>query len=146
MVDSELFKFVEQCLREYDENQATLEQRRWDRQNLPLFADPSSDRVQGGDVSEPVFSQLLRIEDIDEEIRKLESRVIPIQRGLEIIEKKRPHLLPILDRYFQKKPWKEIRADMNCSRKVVDSLKAQMIGLFARLLSYSWRWSKGNDF
>ncbi len=139
MMSPELYKFVEQCLREYHENIELLDQRRWDRDHLPMFADGGGERVSGGDHPDPVFMQLSQLEDLDEEIVRLESRVAPIERGLRVIERKRPQLLPLLGRYFDRRQWKDIGAEIACSRSNLDRLRNQLIGIFGRLLLNSWR-------
>ena len=60
--------FLERCLYEYHENTLLLENKRWERDHLPLFSNPGGERVDGGDISDPVAVQYLRLETLEDEI------------------------------------------------------------------------------
>ncbi len=137
-MDLELFRYTEQCLREYHENLALVKQRRCERNNLPMFSDPSPYRVQGGGISEPVAIQCLRLEDLDAEIARLDGRTAPITLGLETVGQKTIYR-PLLARYFEGKGWKEVASELKCSRSRVEKIRLEFVRIFAKLLLNSWR-------
>lgn len=137
-MDQSLFSYVERCLTEYPENLAVLAERRAERDRLPLFSDPGSERVQGGEVPDPVGIQYLRLEELDREIELLEGRTAPITNGLSIIGD-RPLYRALLSRYFDGRGWKEVSGQLRCSRSKVYKLRVNMVRIFGKLMVNSWR-------
>lgn len=141
-MDQPLFDYVELCLTEYHENLAILRERRAERERLPLFSDPSGERVQGGETPDPVGIQFLKLEKLDRDISVLEGRTAPITHGLAVIGQ-RPQYAPILSRYFEGRGWKEIGAQLKCSRSKVYKLRLNLVRIFGKLMVNSWRAERG---
>lgn len=137
--------FLERCLYEYRENVLLLENKRWERSHLPLFSNPGTERVDGGNVSDPVATQYLRLETLDEEIARCEMKVVPMERAIKVIEMRGGTMYDFLKlKYFNRKSWKEVRASLGVSRNTIQRLKSEMISIVGRFMLRVWI-SNGKD-
>ena len=83
MKESDKFRFAEKCLYEYKRNLACLEVLRDDLRVAQAGLDVKAQNYQytfnfGGEVSDPVSARLIKIEQLEERISKLERLTKPI--------------------------------------------------------------------
>ena len=83
MNKSDKFRFAEKCLYEYKRNLACLEVLRDDLRVAQAGLDVRAQNYQytfnlGGEVSDPVSARLIKIEQLEERISKLERLTKPI--------------------------------------------------------------------
>ena len=131
--------FLERCLYEYHENTLLLENKRWERKHLPLFSNPGGERVDGGDISDPVAVQYLRLETLEDEIARCEMRVVPMERAIRAIELRGGAMREFLQmKYFNKKSWKECRTILGVSRDSLQRMKREMLSIVGHFMYRAW--------
>ncbi len=102
------YKFTEKCLYEFVTNCAKLEKLQYDFELLKLSGDVQAQKYEQsfshGSVSDPVFARLVKLENAEREIKKLERLVNPVKNLVSYFEyypsRKNFILLKILELYY----------------------------------------------
>lgn len=135
-----IFQYVESCLYNYRENRERLDLKRLELRNIPLLRSTTDyqERVNAGImISEPVAVIMLRIESIEEDIRRLEKKTEPVTRLIFTLREQRSPLVDLLDyRYFQQLPWDRCLELLHVSRGTFKSWRVRLIEKAARMLGF----------
>ncbi|MEA4876817.1 MAG: hypothetical protein VB083_02805 [Aminobacterium sp.] len=135
-----IFQYVESCLYNYRENRERLDLKRLELRNIPLLRSTTDyqERVNAGIMtSEPVAVIMLRIESIEEDIRRLEKKTEPVTRLIFTLREQRSPLVDLLDyRYFQQLPWDRCLELLHVSRGTFKSWRVRLIEKAARMLGF----------
>lgn len=135
-----IFQYVESCLYNYRENRERLDLKRLELRNIPLLRSTTDyqERVNAGIMtSEPVAVIMLRIESIEEDIRRLEKKTEPVTRLIFTLREQRSPLVDLLDyRYFQQLPWDRCLELLHVSRGTFKLWRVRLIEKAARMLGF----------
>lgn len=135
-----IFQYVESCLYNYRENRERLDLKRLELRNIPLLRSTTDyqERVDSGvSMSEPVAVIMLRIESIEEDIRRLEKKTEPVIRLLFTLREQRSPLVDLLDyRYFQQLPWDRCLELLHVSRGTFKTWRVRLIEKAARMFGF----------
>lgn len=136
------FKYAEKCLYEYKRNLAGLRVLREDLRVMQAGLDVHAQNYQytfnfTGEVSNPVQSRLLKIESLEERIRKLERVVNPITQLIEdltapeVLEYSPSNdLLQVLKlMYFGKNPPDAIMNELNIARRTFFRQRRELVNM-----------------
>ena len=136
------FKYAEKCLYEYKRNLAGLRVLREDLRVIQAGLDVHAQNYQytfnfTGEISNPVQSRLLKIESLEERIRKLERVVNPITQLIEdltapeVLEYSPSNdLLQVLKlMYFGKNPPGAIMNELNISRTTFFKQRRELVNM-----------------
>ena len=136
------FKYAEKCLYEYKRNLAGLRVLREDLRVIQAGLDVHAQNYQytfnfTGEVSNPVQSRLLKIESLEERIRKLERVVNPITQLIEdltapeVLEYSPSNdLLQVLKlMYFGKNPPDAIMNELNIARRTFFRQRRELVNM-----------------
>lgn len=136
------FKYAEKCLYEYKRNLVGLRVLREDLRVMQAGLDVHAQNYQytfnfTGEVSNPVQSRLLKIESLEERIRKLERVVNPITQLIEdltapeVLEYSPSNdLLQVLKlMYFGKNPPDAIINELNIARRTFFRQRRELVNM-----------------
>ena len=136
------FKYAEKCLYEYKRNLAGLRVLREDLRVIQAGLDVHAQNYQytfnfTGEISNPVQSRLLKIESLEERIRKLERVVNPITQLIEdltapeVLEYSPSNdLLQVLKlMYFGKNPPGAIMNELNIARTTFFKQRRELVNM-----------------
>lgn len=136
------FKYAEKCLYEYKRNLAGLRVLREDLRVIQAGLDVHAQNYQytfnfTGEISNPVQSRLLKIESLEERIRKLERVVNPITQLIEdltapeVLEYSPSNdLLQVLKlMYFGKNPPDAIMNELNIARRTFFRQRRELVNM-----------------
>ena len=143
------FRHAERCLYEYKRNLAGLKVLREDLRVLQTGLDVHAQNYQytfnfTGEVSDPVQSRLLKIENVEDRIRKLERVTNPITQLIEdltapeVLEySENKGLLQILKlMYFGKNPPDAIMNELNIARTTFFKQRRELVNMVISYLAF----------
>ena len=140
------FRFAERCLFEFQANRARLEALQDERAFLYKVGSVKAQNYDpshgGGYPSDAVSARLERLEKLDEEIRRLEGRVKPLERLLGDLESPcvledspRKELLKIMQLYyFGENVWRAVAGELHLGRSAFFERRAWLVRLAIRYL------------
>ena len=143
------FRYAEKCLYEYKRNLAGLKVLREDLRVAQAGLDVHAQNYQytfnfTGEVSDPVQSRLMKIEGLEERIRKLERVVNPIKQLIEdltapeVLEySENKYLMDILRlMYFGKNPPDAIMNELNIARTTFFKQRRELVNMAISYLAF----------
>ena len=143
------FRYAEKCLYEYKRNLAGLKVLREDLRVAQAGLDVHAQNYQytfnfTGEVSNPVQSRLMKIEGLEERIRKLERVVNPIKQLIEdltapeVLEySENKYLMDILRlMYFGKNPPDAIMNELNIARTTFFKQRRELVNMAISYLAF----------
>ena len=143
------FRYAEKCLYEYKRNLAGLKVLREDLRVAQAGLDVHAQNYQytfnfTGEVSNPVQSRLMKIEGLEERIRKLERVVNPIKQLIEdltapeVLEySENKYLMDILRlMYFGKNPPDAIMSELNIARTTFFKQRRELVNMAISYLAF----------
>lgn len=149
MKQKDSFRYAEKCLYEYKRNLAGLKVLREDLRVMQAGLDVHAQNYQytfnfTGEVSNPVQSRMLKIESLEERIRKLERVVTPITQLIEdltapeVLEySPSKDLLRVLKlMYFGKNPPNVIMNELNIARTTFFKQRRELVNMAISYLAF----------
>jgi len=141
------FRFAERCLYEFHENAARLDILREDLKVLdsttsaavPKY-DPLS--IHGGGPSDNVSARLERIEKLEEDIKRLDRRVSPIQRLIDDLgapyvldDSPKAEMFKILELYyFGNNVWTTVARELHMAKRTFFRKREDLVRLAIRYM------------
>ncbi len=148
MKEKDKFRYAEKCMYEYKRNMAGLKILREDLRVMQAGLDVHAQNYQytfnfTGEVSNPVQSRLMKIESIEERIRKLERLTSPITQLIEDLTA--PEVLEYSDNkvlmalmkllYFGNNPSESIIAELNIARRTFFRQRRELVNMAVSYLA-----------
>ena len=149
MKERDKFRYVEKCLYEYKRNVAGLKVLREDLRVLQAGLDVHAQSYQltfgfEGEVSNPVHARLVKIENVEERIRKLERVVQPIKQLIEDITA--PEVLEYSDNkglveilrlvYFGRNPIDAVIEELKIARRTFFKRRRELVNMTVSYLAF----------
>ena len=149
MKERDKFRYAEKCLYEYKRNVAGLKVLREDLRVLQAGLDVHAQSYQltfgfEGEVSNPVHARLVKIENVEERIRKLERVVQPIKQLIEDITA--PEVLDYSDNkglveilrlvYFGRNPIDAVIEELKIARRTFFKRRRELVNMTVSYLAF----------
>ncbi|NCC84680.1 MAG: hypothetical protein EOM03_11220 [Clostridia bacterium] len=132
------FPGIERTFHQYIEDCRYLESLEDRKATLPAFRSSSdfSERVDtGGSYSDPVSIWFEKLEFLEEEIARVQLRVIPVAKLLDYLGECEPEAFKFFQcRYVKKMSWEILEAEMGLSQKVRRRIRDRLIVKGARFI------------
>ena len=129
---------IEKRLKSYSFDRHRLQSLEDQLATLPLLRSSSdfSERIDtGGAVSSPVEALVEKREAIEERIRELRRRLIPVEHFLAFLAEAEPELMILFERrYIRNTPWDVVADEVGLSLRAAKKLREKLLHLAASFM------------